>query len=468
MGDLSLTLINGMGVMLGVFLLAGFIARDMGIEALGTYLLIRRTSLTMMGIVLLGLNTGLPFYISRKGEQAYGTASLLIFAMLCIPLIALVSGVLHSGTLSGYPRDLALPYFVFTVGYGLQQLAFGLFRGQFNMLGANLVHIIGTGLIPIGIFVLLPNRSLSTLLIAMGLGTFIFSGGAYFAKMGWKFFRVGGDKPKQLLSYGLQRLPSAVAYFILLGSVPLLILGETSKANIAYVNSGISLMRVILVGASPLGILLLPRISKALAEGRKSHITQGLDVLTKAVILVGALVAIFLIMHSSALLRLWLGSGGEAGARVVQVIVLALPFYVLMEVLRAPIDAASARGYTSIVYGTAALSLLIVFYGLRATGLDALSAGVISFVVAHVTGAAGSLFLAFKFYDINTLNVRYLATVLVMLGIATVLLHAIQSVLVGPAALLVGGAALVVMLGLYFAASKSDWVVGFRSLVAAR
>ena len=124
MGDLSLTLINGMGVMLGVFLLAGFIARDMGIEALGTYFLIRRTSLTMMGIVLLGLNTGLPFYISKKGEQAYGTASLLIFTVLSIPLIALVSGVLHFGILSGYPRDLALPYFVFTVGYGFQLLAF--------------------------------------------------------------------------------------------------------------------------------------------------------------------------------------------------------------------------------------------------------------------------------------------------------------------------------------------------------
>ena len=54
--DIFVTLINGIIVIGGIFILNGLIARLHGLEVLGEFLLVKRTISSSMGILLIGLN----------------------------------------------------------------------------------------------------------------------------------------------------------------------------------------------------------------------------------------------------------------------------------------------------------------------------------------------------------------------------------------------------------------------------
>lgn len=467
-GDLAITFINGLGVITGILILYGLIARAMSLDALGEFLLVRRTALSLMNVLLLGMNIGLPYYLSRGGDNVYGASALLLFGLLTIPLAGLVAVALGLGVLSGFPHEFGLPFFIFTIAYTFQALTYGLLRGHLNILGANLLQLLGTGIIPIGMFLLVHDQGMPLIFVAIGLGTVTLSGMVYIYKMERGFYTVNWQKMWRLLTYSVQRVPTFAADFILVAGIPLLIVSATSKAEIAYVNSGISLIRLFLVVVTPLSIVLLPRISKALAAGKKAPVARNLDVLCKTVLLIGIPLATLLSVNGSVILKTWLGSESVTGAWTVKLIVLALPFYLLMEALRSPIDAASPRGYNSLAHGIGALVLLIAFYGLKTAGLASIRAGVISFVIGCLTVAVTSLYYTYKLYKVSILRPWYLTTVMGA-TVGFLLLHySINTVVPGFLSFLIGGIALVTGLCLYFSKSRSEWVVGFRSLVTTR
>ncbi len=467
-GDLFITLLNGIGVLAGVFLLNGLMARVMGIDALGEFLLVRRTAFTLIGVFLLGMSIGIPYYVSQEEDNSYGAAALLLFLLITLPFIGLVSGALHLGLLHGFPPELVLPFFIFTAGYALQLLTYSLLRGHLNMLGANLLQLLGTGLMPLVVLFLFHDRGVPYLLLAMGLGTILLSGMVLFARLTAGAYSMTSQKIWQLLVYGARRIPGFVAQFILLGGVPLLILRDAGKAEIAYVNSGISFITLFLVVVGPLGIVLLPRISRALAAGQKARIARGLDVLGKTTLLASIPLALFLSVNSLVLVRIWLGSEGEPGARIVQLLVLSLPFYLLKVVFRSPIDAASTRGYNSIANSAAALVLLLVFYGLKAAGLTSIDAGIFGFIAGHITAAIGGLYYTSKLYGVNLISPVYLATVLGAIILSTLFFPAVNLLVPGIVSLVIGGIALVTVLGLFFWKARIDWVIDLRSLVLVR
>ena len=467
-GDFLITLASGVALIAGVLILYGLIARVMGIEALGEFLLVRRTAFSLMGVLLIGMNIGLPYYTAQGGGQEYGATALAVFLLLSLPLIGVSTWALSSGKITGFPENLSLPFAIFTSAYAMQLLTFGLLRGQMKIWGANILQLIGTGLIPLGAFLLVKDQKVPDLIISMGIATLVMSSLVYLSLM-----RLGGntwkpEKARQLLSYGGQRLPGFAAEFVVLGGVPLLILGSSGRTEVAYVIAGISLVRLFLVAVGPLGVVLLPRISRATVQGNLALIAQGLEALTRTTFMVGIPLALLLSMNGSTILQIWLGADNETGAWVIRSIVLSLPFYLLIVLLRSPIDAASVKGYNTVVYGLAAVSLLGTFYGLRAIGIATLEAGIASFVVAHVAGAAASLYFAHRFYGINIMKPWYLLTVIGVLGGSSAAFYSIRAAVPGPISLLWSTLALVAILAFYFTRSRSDWVVGLRAMVVSR
>ncbi|MCH7858087.1 MAG: hypothetical protein IID14_00125 [Candidatus Marinimicrobia bacterium] len=467
-GDLLITMVNGISVLLGIFLLYGLIARVMGVEALGELLLVRRTALTLMGLLLIGMNIGLPYYIGKEGDQAYAANALVLYLFVTIPLVGVLSGFLYLGGLPGFPKALVPAFFIMAAGYAMQYLAYGQLRGHLNMLAANLVQLVGIGLIPLGAFIIFKSAGVGPILIATGLGTFFFAGVVYLTKMGRGYASLDLKKAGRLLAYGFRRVPSSLAQFVLLGGVPLLILSDTGHADIAYVNAGISLIRLFMVVVGPLGIVLLPRISRALAEGRQAQVGHGLELLSRGVLFVGVPLALYLSMNHLTITTIWLGAEGAEGAWIVQIMTLALPFYLLMEVLRSPIDAASTRGYNSVIYSASALVLLICFYGLKTVGLASVTAGTISFVAGQITASMAGIYYANRIYHIRILSRPFGTTILGVAALAFLILHILSVSVSGPAALLIGGGILGGALSLYFFKSRADWVVGVRAVVLAR
>jgi len=77
--DFYITMLNGLGIVLGVLVLNGVMARIHGTDILGEYLLVRRVGYTLNSIFLVGLNVSLPFFISKNKTKPYLENSLVIF-----------------------------------------------------------------------------------------------------------------------------------------------------------------------------------------------------------------------------------------------------------------------------------------------------------------------------------------------------------------------------------------------------
>ena len=85
--DFLVTVINAVGIIAGVFLLNAYIARIHGIEILGEYLFIRRTVYSAIGILLIGMNIGLPYYIAKGNNDSYGKSAIITFIFISMPLL---------------------------------------------------------------------------------------------------------------------------------------------------------------------------------------------------------------------------------------------------------------------------------------------------------------------------------------------------------------------------------------------
>jgi len=94
--DLMVTLLNGLVVIGGVFILNGLIARLYGLETLGEFLLVKRTLSSVIGILLIGMNVGLPNFLSQKFNKSYGDNTFFIFWLITIPLtVFFIAGIFY-------------------------------------------------------------------------------------------------------------------------------------------------------------------------------------------------------------------------------------------------------------------------------------------------------------------------------------------------------------------------------------
>jgi len=466
-GDVLITLLGSLGVSLCAFLIYGFLARALGMAALGEFFLIRRTAFLSLGAVLLGLTIALPYYVAKGGARFYGRTAIILFALLTLPLIGLESSILRFSVFKDY-AGVALTFFLFTAAYALQSLTFGLLRGQLKMVQANILQLLGTGLLPLGLSILFYPRGILFLLQAIALGTILVSIAFLLPQI------VGGtedtisSKSGQLLGYGIQRAPAFLFQFVLLGAVPLLLVRDTGQPQIAYYYSGVNLLRLFTILVGPLGIVLLPRMSKAISAGRQAKVALGITSLGRLVLLCGLPLTILLVDNSRTILTLWLGADGAAGTAVVQSLLFALPFFLVMEVLRSPVDAAASRGYNTIIYGLAAVVLLGSFYLLKSVGQESLAAGLKSFLAAQMTLAGLGLYYINKLYRIKLLNWGYLATLVAIGAGCFLLIKGLNAVASGWSGLIVECLAVAGLLLVYLAKSPSAWVVQVRQWVLAR
>jgi O-antigen/teichoic acid export membrane protein len=379
--DLVLTMLNGLVVIFGVFLLNGYISRTFGIDYLGEYLLVRRIILSAIGIILIGLNISIPTLIAKDNNQI-ADSSIFIFLGISLPLIFLFIALIQNDIFGALPNINFFSYSIFIVGTCLQFITYGLYRGHLNMVGANIIQLTSTAIIPIIIFLLKPNLNdaLRNIGVALTLSNIIF----FFLKTGRiKITPILIKRIKQILKFGMVRLPSIIAQFILLAVVPILISTRGNFSEVAYYTASLALLRSSLIIIGPIGIILLPRIAKAIAMREEDRVRSGIEVLIEITILFSILISISLSLFGGEIMNLWLGEISDRGAWIVKTLLLFMPFYLFIDILRSPIDAMSEKGINSIVYSLAAIALLVSYYTMISFGFDEIKAGVFSFGIAY-------------------------------------------------------------------------------------
>ena len=415
--DIIVTLINGIIVIGGIFILNGLIARLHGLNVLGEFLLIKRTISSSMGILLLGLNIALPNYLSRKFDKTYADNSYVLFMIATIPLTVLS-----------------------IISFSLKQHG-----------------------IAILIFIYVSTLHDSILWIGI-LSIIVMTFSYLFRNKGIRLDTIRIDTIKKLFSYGLERVPSFVSQFILLASVPIFIAQKVDFNSVAYFNSSLSLVRLALIIVNPIGLVLLPRISNKLASGSLQDINNKLFILLKAGFFFSIIATVYCYSNADLIIKYWLGSESYKGAQILKFTILALPFYTIAGLCKSPIDAISERGYNSIIYSISAVVMLLIIYVGKSFELDFLYIAIFSFVTSYIILALLSMFYINRFYKSKFWNLQLFRDVV----LGGLIIHILNASLIQMSDLfnLLGQSILyLIILLLYIIKVKKGWMAELRGVL---
>lgn len=398
--DYLITAINGIAVLLGVFFLNGLIARKAGLEVLGEFTFVKRIITSIVGVLLIGTNVSLPYYLGREKEKSYVISAIILFVLLSLPVMIIIGLLIRKSLIPGLIADRYFSYSIYFISVLIQFLVFALYRGYLNMIVANILQLFGTAIIPIAVFA--STNDLDIALLWSGIITLSIMVSFLLIKIDIHISVIKvWDSTRKLIKYGVVRIPGFIAQFILLAGLPLLIAGKITKSELAFVNVGISLVRLSLIGVMPLGFVLLPRIANQLEKDRYTIIAKNISLLIKTFIFFGCLVTIFIFLNSEMVINIWLGVKSLFGSTILKYIILAFPFFTLTSILRTPIDAGSTKGYNSWVYSIGAISFLTTYYLISLVKISVVTAGVSAFIVGQIVTAVISLYIIKKLYIIR-------------------------------------------------------------------
>jgi len=360
--DLGMTGLSSVLVAVAATIVISLVGKMLGPVLLGEYLLVRRMASWLQAVVVVPSGVALPRYVAVAADdsgavrQSYFVSALLVgggFAIaLCLVLVLWERPV--SLLLFGDPAltSLALPLGLFLLGLAVHGAVFGFYQGLLSMGRACAMQICNLALFPVFVVALL-YRQHSIPLIVVAMSILMIVCALLFAAPIVRGVRLGAvlarvrTTSRELLSFGLSRtwgdfglqavlsLPAVVAaHYLPIRSVSFLLLGSSFLA---------------LVGAAtlPLGTVLLSQVTRSLAMQRTQELRVQLAYFIHALIELSVFVSIQLLALSGAIVRIWVGEGFLAGLRVIQIVMLAVPFYSVYGGLRSVVDAAAVKAYNT-------------------------------------------------------------------------------------------------------------------------
>ena len=465
--DFLVTFLNGLIVIGGVFILNGLIARIHGLELLGEFLLIKRTLSAVVGILLIGMNVGLPNYLSRNFQRSFGDISFILFIIVTIPLTVILIISILWFDITGFYSEHFWIYIIFSLGISAQFITYALYRGYMNMIGANIFQLLGTAIIPIIVFTFVIDLYegfswIGSCVLIVMIFAFIIR------NKGINIHEINFEQSKKIIIYGLERIPSFVAQFILLAGIPLFLAQTVNFESVAYFNSSLSLVRLSLIIVNPIGMVLLPRISNKIASGAMDDVANFLNIFLKAGIVFSVIGTTYFYINAPLILTFWLGEVSETGITILRLTILALPFYTFSGLTRSPIDAVSEKGYNSLIYGLAAVVLITIIFIGKTLGFDLLTTALVSFIISHiVAGLLGAYFIQ-RFYHNKLWNLELIRDIVIGTLIIFLISHLFSLLNISTVSQLITTSVIYVIVGIIiFKYSKTGWLADLKSKIHA-
>ena len=465
--DLMVTMLNGLVVVGGVFILNGLIARIHGLEHLGEFLLIKRTLSAIVGILLIGINIGLPNYLSRNFQKSYGDISFILFIIVTIPLTVILIVSILWFDITGFYSEHFWVYIVFSLSISAQFITYALYRGYMNMIGANIFQLLGTAIIPIIVFTIVIDLYeglfwIGSCVLIMMFFAFIFR------NKGLNIHEINFHQSKKIVKYGLERIPSFFAQFILLAGVPLFLAQTVNFESVAYFNSSLSLVRLSLILVNPIGMVLLPRISNKIASGAMDDVANFLNIFLKAGIVFSVIGTAYCYINAPFILSFWLGEVSDGGITILRLTILALPFYTFSGLTRSPIDAVSEKGYNSLIYGLAAVVLITIFFIGKTLGFDLLTTALVSFLISHIVAGLLSAFFIQRFYHSKLWNFQLIRDVVIGTLIIYLISHLFSLLNISAVTQFITTSVIYIIVGIIiFKFVKTGWLAELKSKLYA-
>ncbi|HEV2424118.1 MAG TPA: hypothetical protein VGZ29_04740 [Terriglobia bacterium] len=359
--DFGLTSVTELAVLIAGLAIVSLVGRLMGVVALGEYLLLRRVLAWLQPAELLGQGNALPRFVAygiggpERELRGYLGISLAtggsLAALICLALYAgrSVFGRWLFG--SAEMARLILPLGLIAFGMTVHNCAYGYFRGRLDLVRANTLQALDVVIVPVAaVVVLARTHSIPLIVGATGLVVLgcalaacvsVLRHGACVGPAGT------GAAASGLLKYGLPRVPGDFALGAFLALGPLVAMRFVPVSQVTSLLIGISILSAVSASATPVGTLMLSKVSMMLVQDRKPEVRIHLRYLLAAAVVLSTFVCLQLVVFTDSLLRLWLGRQFGGQIAVVRIILLAIPFYLVYCCLRGSVDAASVTAYNT-------------------------------------------------------------------------------------------------------------------------
>ena len=354
-------------------ILVGAVSKQMGVVVLGEYLLVKRVSSWLLVGSQLGLGIALPRQIAHAVVDVEARAKQYFLAALTVILV-FVTGVGLAAALNAErvarwclgseKRGLVYAMLLLLFGMAAQAAVFGYFRGLERVQIANLVAFGGAVVVPLLALALTHSSHSAPILIgATGLGVTVLS-------LLWAIPKIAAlrfnqrliSDARELLSYGVGRIPGDVAMGGLLALGPMLVSHHVTIVQNSYLLLGITCMSMAGVAFAPVSMVLLARISRLLATGRQRDVNEYIGHLRSAVLQLSLVLVVQGLIFARPLVLWWLGPSCVAGVPVIRMVMLAIPAYMYFAAFRSVVDASSPVAYNArnVLIALAVLIALLV------------------------------------------------------------------------------------------------------------
>lgn len=350
---------SGISFAAGLALIAVF-GRLLGVTLLAEYLLLRRVATWLQPLSQLGLGVALPRYVAYAANQSQASRlSYFVASVACIlsfaSLLGIVFGVgrnLLSHLLFGTTElsGLMLPLFLLIVSGAAQVSVYGFYRGCLNMKRAGAMQMC-VAIIPVVSAAAL-FRTRSVYLVVSAIACSVIAVTVAFSiplvREVYKV-RIRGvlTRARELLKYGLSRVPGDLANGALLAIGPVVALHFIPVARVSYFLLALSMLTAVSVSTEPVGTVFLSKISMMLAGKRSDDVPKYLSHLTSATLDLSCFATVQLVVFADVLVRTWVGVTSPEGIAVIRLLLIGTPFYMFYTALRSAVDAGTVRPLNS-------------------------------------------------------------------------------------------------------------------------
>ncbi len=359
--DLGLTTATQFATFAGGLLVISLFGRLLGPALLGEYLLVRRIVAWLKSGTEMGLGIALPRSVAHALNKERGERAVFLAAdLFCIGTMGItVALVLYFGRtrFAGWlfgNADLArliLPLSLFLLGLLLHAAVYGYYRGCLEMGRANALEFIDLVLIPVGVVGLLwRTHSVGDIVGTIGVATLLSAGcfaRGIMAEHSMGLLSRVPQRATDLLRYGLVRLPGEFGAGALMSLGPIIAAHFVPLAEVSSLLLGISLLMAVSLSVSPLGLILLSKVSMMIVQDRLLEIRAQLSYLLAAILELSVFVCLQIVVFADTLIRAWVGPSFTGPIGVIRILALAIPPFLFYVALRSVIDAASVKAYNA-------------------------------------------------------------------------------------------------------------------------
>lgn len=283
--DLLLTFVTQGLVLICGLLVYRVVNQHLGNDDFALYALCRRTHSFLFPALAVGCGVAIPRYIafaevqSKENSDSYFKTGALIVLSATL-LFMLVVNVFSSTTSSLLFSDAKLFYLVFPLsvmmaGYALHTLVYAYYRGHSRMVSCNLLQIVNMAFVPLVMACLTAEPE--TMLLWTGLGWLGIAAAVLLVSVLPKLNgRITGPGFREMALFGVQRVPSDFGFAALFGLPAIMTAHASGAVAGGHVAFGISLLSMCGAVFQPIGLVLLPKASAAIARNDSMLINRYL------------------------------------------------------------------------------------------------------------------------------------------------------------------------------------------------